>query len=89
MLELLKESLQEKDNQRFIFVTESCLPLYNLADSLKILFSIDKSWLNAFHRPKHRFEETFCFRAVKENIIPFEAVWKCIPGLFLFFIVCL
>ena len=89
MLELLKESLKEKDNQRFIFVTESCLPLYNMADSLKILFSNDKSWLNAFHRPKHRFEETFCFRAVKEDIIPFEAVWKCIPGLCFLFIVYL
>ena len=40
----------------------------------------EQSWLNAFNRPKHRFEEVNCFRAVDAETIPASAVWKSIPG---------
>ena len=36
--------------------------------------------MNAFHRPKNAFEESRCFRAVNDTMIPSTYVWKCIPG---------
>ena len=80
MLLLMNEALKDDTCERFVFGTESCIPIYNLHETCEILFQNDKSWLNAFHRPKNKFEEMHCFRAVNDQIIPASYVWKCIPG---------
>jgi hypothetical protein len=82
MLALLKESLEEDSLcERFVFATESCIPIVSLRTAGEMLFMKELSWLNAFHRPKHRFEEIECFRAVNPDIIPAKCVWKCFPGI--------
>ena len=80
MLALLSESLKDTQCGRFIFATESCIPIQRLDIAGGMLFNEDKSWLNAFHQPKNRFEEAECFRAVRSDMIPFTSVWKSIPG---------
>ena len=80
MLTLLKEGLVDEKCERFIFATESCIPIVSLTAAGDMLFQSDLSWLNAFHGPKHRFEELECFRAVRSDMIPAKYVWKSFPG---------
>jgi hypothetical protein len=80
MLAVLEDALRDKTCQRFVFGTESCMPIYNLHTAGSLLMAYDKSWMNAFHRSKNPFEEATCFKAVDSSIIPQTSVWKSIPG---------
>ena len=80
MLALLEEALDDKSCGRFIFLTESCMPIVSLKEAGERLFKEELSWLNAFHVPKNRYEEIHCFHKVSSHIIPNKCVWKCFPG---------
>jgi len=80
MLSLLEEGLRDATVGRFVFGTESCLPIYSLATTGQKLFEHDASWLDAFNAGKSNWEAGACFRAVDSRIVPPMAVWKAIPG---------
>lgn len=52
MLALLSAALEDPSNGRFIFVTESCIPIYDLNHIGTEIFEQEKSWLDAFDTPK-------------------------------------
>lgn len=80
MLTVMNECLRDPCCGRFVFATESCVPLYRLNYIGEVLFKEDASWLNAFNRGKSTWETQTCFRSVNDKIIPPNVVWKCIPG---------
>eukprot|EP01036_Dinobryon_divergens_P022065 gene22065-30299_t len=82
MLAVLQAALNDKDTtfDRFIFLTESCVPIYDLQDLGDRLFQDDCSWMDAFHIPQSKWEKAACFDSVDSRIIPPEAVWKAVPG---------
>ena len=80
MLALLKEALKDIACGRFIFLTESCIPIVSLKQAGEQLFEVEHSWLNAFHKPKNAYDEIHCFRSVRPDIIPSKSVWKSFPG---------
>ena len=82
MLATLDAALEDPHRtcERIVFGTESCLPLHSLHDSGSLLFSDDKSWLDAFHQGKSNWERASCFAAVDDKVVPPKAVWKSIPG---------
>ena len=45
-ISLLGEALKDQNNQRFILVSESCLPLYNFKDFYKKLINNSYSWIH-------------------------------------------
>lgn len=55
---------------RFLFATESCLPLYDLHATGEMLFAQDCSWVNAYHTPVGTWEAGACFRAVDSDVVP-------------------
>lgn len=77
---VMNECLRDPCCGRFIFATESCVPLYGLDHIGQVLFKEDASWLNAFNRGKSNWETQTCFRSVNDKVIPPNVVWKCIPG---------
>lgn len=73
MLQLLNFSLQtstEKVFERFIFCTESCIPIRSLSECGNLLFSSEKSWVPAYNIPESSWEDAHCFRAVNRDVIP-------------------
>lgn len=80
MLALLKEGNADPRAARFVFGTESCLPIYPAADVHKALMKEDVSWLAARHSAEDKFEAATCFGAVDDSIFPRSAVWKSLPG---------
>mmetsp|Transcript_38500 Transcript_38500/g.39185 ORF Transcript_38500/g.39185 Transcript_38500/m.39185 type:complete len:414 (-) Transcript_38500:96-1337(-) len=80
MMACLVEGVREKSCGRFIFGTESCIPLRSLQETGEIVFERDLSWLDCYHRPKDGFEDSSCFRTVNASIIPPQCVWKSLPG---------
>ena len=80
MLSLLEEGLKLKSAGRFIFGTETCLPVYSPEYTWKTLFQEDLSWLNARHSFESKWEAANCFHAVDSNMIPAHLVWKALPG---------
>jgi hypothetical protein len=65
-------------HERFIFATESCVPLFSLKEACERLFAdeIDCSWVNAWHDAKSKWERQ-TFDAVNTAIIPRE-VWHAL-----------
>lgn len=55
---------------RFLFGTETCLPLYDLQYIGETLFAENCSWLNAYHTPVGTWEAGACFRAVDAEVVP-------------------
>jgi len=80
MLSVLDNALQDPLCGRFVFGTESCLPIYNLQHAARLLYAEDKSWLDAFHEGKTNWERAACFASVDDRVVPPNAVWKAIPG---------
>lgn len=80
LLALLEEGLTDTTSARFLFGTESCIPLYSAEHICKTLLSDDKSWACVRHRPESKWEAACCFHAVDPEVIPPEAVWKALPG---------
>ena len=81
MLATLEEAIDPKIGAgRFVFGTESCIPIYPLEAVGDALFAEDVSWLNAFDTGKSNWETEACFRAVDATVIPPRSVWKTIPG---------
>eukprot|EP01039_Chlorochromonas_danica_P011224 gene11224-12521_t len=86
MLSVLAEAVSyrcEVDDvvcQRMIFATESCIPVYALSEVGSRVFQEEKSWLDAYHTPKNKYEAAHCFQAVDKEVIPSKAVWKSLPG---------
>ena len=56
-------------NCRFVFGTESCVPIYPLEDSIERLFAKESSWLNVYTVPKNNWESSNCFKSVDPAII--------------------
>jgi len=56
MLAVLHEALKDQTCAKFVFGTESCLPIYPLRRAGELLLADGASWLNAFHRAKNPFE---------------------------------
>lgn len=61
---------------RFVFATESCLPLYDLQATGEVLFAQDCSWLNAYHTPVGTWEAGSCFRAVDTEVVPPQVTYS-------------
>lgn len=80
MLALLQEGLSDPRAARFVFGTESCIPIYPAADVYKALMREDVSWLAARHSAEDKFEAASCFGAVDSSIFPRSSVWKSLPG---------
>ena len=80
MLAVLTEAIKDETCGRFVFGTESCLPMYTLQDAGKILFKEDISWLQARKTPESQWESAACFQSVDKTIIPQKYVWKALPG---------
>lgn len=55
---------------RFVFCTETCLPLKTLAEVGEALFERDRSWLNAYHTPVDKYDGAAAFGAVDKSIVP-------------------
>jgi hypothetical protein len=81
MLQLLDCALEKRDRsidgdfQRFIFATESCIPVCSLHQAGQLIFRNDKSWLNAYHDPKNAWERGWCFESVNRKIFPREVIF--------------
>jgi hypothetical protein len=80
MLQVLSSALDHSIAQRFVFATESCLPMYSLSEMCDLLYADERSWLNAWNVPRSSWEAGRCFGAVDTTIIPREAIWKSLPG---------
>lgn len=80
MLAALGRALADDACGRFVFATESCIPIYSLEATGQALFAEDASWLNAFDAGKTQWETGACFRSVDAGMVPERAVWKAIPG---------
>eukprot|EP01038_Epipyxis_sp_PR26KG_P015105 gene15105-20323_t len=85
MIALLKYSLDDQlFCERFVFATESCIPIYSINEMTELIFTNDenkdKSWLNAYNIPNDNWEAGACFYSVDTNRIPIKAVWKSLPG---------
>lgn len=76
MLQLLSTSLASHSGifRRFLFATESCIPITSLAECGDILFSDEKSWVNAYNTPESLWEDAHCFKAVNRDIIPSKVI---------------
>lgn len=73
MLQLLNFSLNRSPEivfERFIFCTESCIPVRSLAECGISLFSGEKSWVPAYNVPESSWEDAHCFKAVNRDVIP-------------------
>lgn len=57
---------------RFVFGTESCLPIYSIEETGQRLYQQDCSWLNAYRVPRSGWEAGCCFGAVDSTIVPRE-----------------
>lgn len=55
---------------RFVFCTETCVPLRSLAEVGGALFERDCSWLNAYHTPVDKYDGAAAFGAVNKDIVP-------------------
>lgn len=80
VLAVIKDALQNPDTGRLVLGTESCLPIMTLKEAGDLLFAEEVSWLQAYHKAKHTYEEQKCFWAVDRTMIPPEYVWKSLPG---------
>lgn len=72
MLAVLANALEDRSHisSRFIFGTESCVPICSLRQCGDALFARDKSWLDAYCVAKDAYEEVHCFDAVNRDVIP-------------------
>jgi hypothetical protein len=63
--------------ERFLFCTEYCLPLRSLTETGDLAFAQDRSWLTARHEAVDSWEQTHCFQAVDQTVIPpaVRALW--------------
>jgi hypothetical protein len=79
MLEVLNSAIMKQNRtmegefERFIFATESCIPICSLEEAGLLLFEDSKSWLQAYRTGKSRWEEGWCFESVNRRVIPREA----------------
>lgn len=80
MLATLDYAVKYSNADRFVFVTESCIPVWSLSEIVEILFQRERSWLNAYNVPKSSWEAGHCFEPVDKTIIPHSALWKALPG---------
>ncbi len=72
MLAVMETALIDESCQRFVFATETCIPLYPLEECGAILFESEVSWANARCTPESAWERGSCFLSVDATIIPTE-----------------
>jgi hypothetical protein len=72
MLAVLQEAALDESCHRFVFLTESCIPIYPFLEVARHLFRDECSWLDAFHIPQSKWEAAACFQSVDSRIIPPE-----------------
>lgn len=80
VLAVITDALESPETGRLVLGTESCLPIRTLQETGDQLFAEELSWLQAYHKGKHSYEEQKCFWAVDRDLIPPEYVWKSLPG---------
>lgn len=72
ILSVLQHALKTTSAERLILVTESCIPLYDLDTMVSMIFTDDRSWLNASNTPKSAWEAGNCFGGIDTSVIPTE-----------------
>ena len=80
VLAVITDALKNPNTGRLVLGTESCIPIMTLKEAGDRLFAEEVSWLQAYHKGKHTYEEQKCFWAVDRTLIPPEYVWKALPG---------
>lgn len=70
MLMLLDWALQDDSCERFVFATESCVPVWSLQETGRRLMAEDVSWLRARNSAETRWERACCFESVDFSKIP-------------------
>lgn len=71
MLALLAAGVSDSEAcERYLFATESCIPVVSAQEACRTLFCEDVSWLAASSVPKSNWERANCFATVDPNIIP-------------------
>ncbi len=55
---------------RYVFCTESCIPVRTLDEVCGELYEEDVSWLDARHTPRNTWERLNCFLPVDPAVIP-------------------
>jgi hypothetical protein len=82
MVSLLDEALRfdghGRQCSRIVFGTESCIPIYSRCEIGKRLMASERSWLDAYHVPKNKYEAAHCFQAVDRNTIPSKVTFMYI-----------
>lgn len=75
ILSVLQHALKTTSAERFILVTESCIPIYDLDTMGNIVFADERSWLNASNTPQSAWEAGNCFGGIDSTIIPAEVTY--------------
>jgi hypothetical protein len=77
-LELLRVAIEDPAGmQRFLFASESCLPLLPLDQAADALFAtVSKSWLNFTNVPNNGYSNQQQFQPLISVGVPRECVWK-------------
>lgn len=78
MISLLRQAIQEdafKQILKFIFASESCVPLKSLDESLKAIFTNDKSWIGYRDKPNNGYSQQLQF-GILQNKIPKQCIIK-------------
>lgn len=71
MLAVLSSAVNDSSPcERYLFATESCIPVCSLRDACAALFKEDASWLEATNIPKTNWEHIHCFSTVDPTVIP-------------------
>jgi hypothetical protein len=61
---------------RFVFGTETCLPLLPLQRLGEVVFAQECSWLSAYHTPEDKYDAAAAFAAVNSEIVPAKVSCK-------------
>ncbi len=71
--ELLKEAIQDKDNYKFITVSEACVPIQSFNKFYNDVINDDKSWIKLMDITKYKRDVVL--KGIKGNIIHHYARW--------------
>jgi hypothetical protein len=55
-MELFKEAIKDKDNFKFITISESCIPIQSFDKLYQAVFADDKSWIKLMKITSYKFE---------------------------------
>eukprot|EP01031_Cornospumella_fuschlensis_P036006 gene36006-43667_t len=77
MVLLLLQALQDRpDVDRFVFVSESCIPIVPARQALDSIYANDKSWMRVFSSPDNGYAKQQQFDVLEEAGWPATSIWK-------------